>query len=530
VQFAPDGQSIAPYSPGVVSGGLAVGGQGIDPALTSSLAASVQRATATVIGHYDLTSHIKLSGEFTYGHTVSNDPYSTQSVLRFVGGSKGEGQAGFQFTNNNPYLSAADIASLSALSPTFAGGGILYDSRFLDILPSRAQTATTDTGRAVVSLDGDFHAIKRDFTWEVSFSHALSDGSNSQWQANNSHLVNALNAVRNGSGQIVCGINAVTITDPACAPIDPFGNVGISPAAQSYVSVKIGGQYFNIQNDFLSTFGGDLFTLPGGKVKFNAAYEHRYESANFKPSAAQQNGLIFGGEISLPEKGDYRTDELSGEMLIPVVGGDFTLPFVKALEFDGSYRYVINTLAGHESVWDIGGRWEVGYGVTFRASKSRNFRAPTLDQLVAPQTTSVNFLGFDPCNANQIKSTPNPAVTLANCQAEFAQHQTGVLGQGNWGPLSTFNDQATNTSIVAVTSGGNPNLKNEVSDTLTYGFVYQPTYVPGLQVSVDRIEVTLTQALTCSASPPSLAAAMRCHRSRRTSATPSPAIRTTEMW
>jgi outer membrane receptor protein involved in Fe transport len=522
LQFAPGGQSLIPLNTGIVSGGIAVGGDGEDPATTSSLTAGVERYTASVIGHYDLTPHIKLSGEFTYGHTVATDPFSTQSIAMFAGGNANDGQAGIPFTSSNPYLTPAEVSQLEALSmnqqtttftpkkntpyettatytpiggvqnATFANGGPLYLSAFLNDLPTREEVTTTDTARALLDLSGDFHELNRDFNWDVSYSHALSQGRNLQYAPYTAHLYNALNAVKNSSGQIVCAINAVTVTDAACQPLDPFGNMRASTAVQNYVSAPIGDHYFNIQDDFLATFGGEVITLPGGKVKFNAAYEHRSESVNFKPSFAEQNGLIYGGEISTPERDNYSTNELSGELVIPVFGGDFTLPFVKALELDGSYRYVDNTIAGKENVWSIGGKWEIAYGFSLRGSRSRNFRAPTLNDLISPQFTSDSFLGFDPCNANVVGTGPHGAATLANCTALFAQHQ----GPGGWGLLSNFMDPAVNTSITAITTGGNPNLKNEISDTTTYGIVYQPTYIPGLSITVDRVDVDLANALT----------------------------------
>jgi outer membrane receptor protein involved in Fe transport len=490
LQFSPDGQSIIPYNPGNdITGGLAVGGQGQDPRDTSSLAAGVQRATATVIGHYDLTPHVKLSGEFTYGWTQSQDPYSTQDVARFAGGAKSEGQSAFGFTNANPYLTPSEIATLNAVSPTFASGGQVFESRFLNILPTREEIATTNTGRAVVALDGDFHALDREFTWSTSFSHAWAYGINTQWASDTAHLVNSLDSVRNASGQIVCAINALAVADPSCAPLDPFGNLPASPAAQSYISVKTGSSYLNTQDDLLATLGGDVVTLPGGTLKFSASYERRAEGADFKPFFANQFGLIYGGETTAPVSGHYNTNELSGEVLVPVVGGDFTLPFVKALELTGSYRYVDNSLAGKEAVWGAGVRWEVAFGLTLRASRSRNFRAPTLDDLIAPHTTTVSFLGSDPCNRTEINSGSNPSVRAANCVALFAANP-------QYGPLANFLDPATNTSIVAVTSGGNASLKNEISNTTTWGFVYQPVYVPGLSITADRIQVDLTNGLS----------------------------------
>ncbi|WP_419814297.1 TonB-dependent receptor domain-containing protein [Glacieibacterium sp.] len=490
LQFAPDGQSVIPYNTGVIQGvsSTAVGGEGSDPRRLSTLISGVERYTGSVIGHYDLTDHVKLSGEFIYGHQRGDDPLGTQSIVRFVGG--GDGQGSITFNRTNPFLTSAAIATLSAASPSFANGGPLTLSKFFDILPTRAGTNVTDTGRALVALDGDFAIGERKFYWSASASHGETKSSYRVWAPYLDHMTNALAAVRNSSGQIVCAINADASSandDAACAPLNPFGAQTASEAARAYVSVLTGNTVRNKQDDFLATLGGDLITLPGGKVQFSAAYEHRRESARFEPTEADQQGLAFG--VSVPESGKYHTDELSGELLVPLLGEDFTLPFVKALELTGSYRFVDNSLAGRENVWGGGVRWEVDYGLTLRGSRSRNFSAPTLDQQFAPSSVSPGNPANDPCDVTQINGGSNPAVRLANCQKLFAAHP-------EYGPLATFNDPAVNTGIVSITTGGNPQLRNEISNTLTYGFVYQPNYIPGLTISADRIEVKLTGALS----------------------------------
>src|SRR3546814_1907536 len=55
---------------------------------------------------------------------------------------------------------------------------------------------------------------------------------------------------------------------------------------------------------------------------------------------------------------------------------------------------------------------------------------------------------------------PNPAVRLQNCQALFAANP-------GYGDLATFQDPAENTSLALISSGGNLNLKNEISNTWT---------------------------------------------------------------
>ncbi|WP_343699021.1 TonB-dependent receptor [Caulobacter sp.] len=493
-QFSADGQTITAYDPGQIqpSSSVAIGGQGLDTRVLSSLAARVRRYTGALIGHYDLTPSVRLSGELIYGETRAVEPYGTQSIVRIVGGAASAGQGPIAFTRDNPFLTASQIAALSAASSSFAAGGPLYLSKFLDVLPDRERSSRTRSGRALVSLDGDFSAADRQFYWSAAFGRSRTEASQAVWAPYTLHLNNALNAVRNGAGQIVCAINADAITtndDPACAPLNPFGDGQASAAARAYVSARSGADYATVHDDLLGSLGGDLFGLPGGQAQFSLAYEHRREVARYAPFAADAAGLLFSGTKSIPQRAGYHTNEYSSELLAPLLGGAFAPPGVERLELSGSYRLVDNSQAGREAVWGAGLRLKTTFGLSLRASRSRNFRAPTLDQQFAPATMGFTYIAVDPCDADRINGGPNPAARLANCQKEFAVHP-------EYGPLASFQDPAENTAVTAVTTGGNRDLKNETSHTLTLGLVYQPSYAPGLTISVDQIAIELRNGLS----------------------------------
>jgi outer membrane receptor protein involved in Fe transport len=219
------------------------------------------------------------------------------------------------------------------------------------------------------------------------------------------------------------------------------------------------------------------------------AYEHRDEEADFVPYEANQQGVTGVGIMEVPQSGSYDTNELSAEVLVPILGGDTAFTGVEELEFNGTYRYVDNSIAGSESVWSMGLRWQVMQDLTLRVTQSRNFRAPTLTQLVAPISTGLGSIADDPCDSDNITSGPDPDVRRANCEAEWAANP-------NYPPLEGFQDPAENFALAQITTGGNPDLENEISDTTTYGLVLQPRFAPGLTFTVDRIEIDLENGLS----------------------------------
>lgn len=502
LQFSPGGH-VVPYDTGLIQGAsnVAVGGEGFDPRELSTLGAGLERGTANAFAHYDLTDNARLSGELLYARHEGTDPYGTQAVFRTINGSGSFGPV--PFTRSNPFLSESDVAALSAASPAFAAGGPIYLARFFDLLPTRNRHSGTEVWRALVALEGDWRVADRNFYYSLSASRGRTGGELSVWGPWLSRLDNALNAVRNPAGQIVCAINADAVAandDPACAPLNPFGSQTMTPAARAYISVLTGSRYTNVQDDYLAILGGELFQLPAGPVKFSLAYEHRRESVEFRPFQADLTGVASAGSPAVNRDAAYHTHEVSGELLVPLLGSDFDLPLVESLEVSGSYRNVDNSVAGRENVWGLGLRWEVGHGLTLRATESRNFRAPSLDQLFAPLTTaSGQPLGSDPCDADRLGATAYPATRLRNCQALFAANP-------QWGPLAGFQDPAENTGLVAVTSGGNPSLRNETSRTTTFGLIYRPPNLSGLTFTADRLALTLRDGFV-SLSPASFAAA-----------------------
>ncbi len=540
-QFNAAGTALIPYNPGAFPPGIlqpsasngvpgpasagyvdpvfADGGDGFPYTSLGSLYSGVERRTVNVLGHYDLTDKIRLSMELTYGHTRGDDPMAS-NVSNTVLNDTPSGSGGIAIMANNPYLPASargtiynylansfgpslaglwmaqgnpGVPPLSAAVPGFA---VDLSKNWAGLLPSYAGITNTDTLRALLALDGSFTLLNRDFDWDVSASRGHSQSEFRQYDVVVNRLNNALNAVNIGTAanpNIVCAVNAVSVVDPACTPINPFGAGPYSTAQRNYVSGVFGNDQITTQDDYLATLGGSILTLPAGQAKFSATYEHRQETADFNPIEDSLLGLQPGGVPTVATSGSYHTNELSTELLIPLLGRDFTVPGINALELEGAYRFVDNSLAGHANLWQAGLRWTVVQGVTLRASRSVNFRAPNLNEIFAPSITSLGAVAEDPCDSRKINNGPNPAARRANCEAEFAAHPSYNNGTGS---LANYQDPAENFNTAAVTSSGNRDLKNEVSHTWTVGAVFQPEFVPGLTIVADRIEIKLVNALS----------------------------------
>ena len=490
-QFAPNGNIVA-YDPGDIffPPPFAEGGEGFAYSGLTGLRTAVERTAANAIGHYDLTDSITLRAELLFAETEGTE--TPQGFARTV--LSPPPYDAIIFFASNPFLTPEALATISAARPGFPFGQPLWLSRhfYFDLLPENDVMTKTRTSRVLLGLEGEFEAAEREFYWSVSASLGKTEGESRGWEVHNANFQKAIFAFPDGAGGAACLVNIdgnPANDDPACAPLNPFGFGNISEEARRYTTVLGGTDYDNEQIDMLATIGTSLFTLPAGDIEAVLAYERRDESADFTPLATNQQGVFGTGAPEMPASGDYKTDELSVETLVPIVGPENDFALARGLEFSGTYRYVDNTLAGTESVWSAGLNWKVVDSVVVRVSRSRNFRAPTLTQLTAPSATALTQSGFDPCDADRISSGPNPSVRRQNCEAEWAANP-------QFGPLEGFQSPAENFVVAQVTSGGNPNLSNEISDTTTYGIILRPPFAQGLTLAADRIEIDLQDGLS----------------------------------
>lgn len=202
LQFTPSG-GIAPYDPGERHGiPFAAGGEGFRFADLASLHTGVERTATNLIGHYDLTDDITLSGELLYARTegIESPQIQARTIL-----NPAESNAGaILFNIDNPFLSDEAIAALTAASPGFAFGAPMFLSKsFDDLLIDGRQVHETDTWRALLALEGDLELGGRDYYWTVSGSYGNVEGAVRGWDIWNARYDNAITAALDGSGNIV---------------------------------------------------------------------------------------------------------------------------------------------------------------------------------------------------------------------------------------------------------------------------------------------------------------------------------------
>jgi outer membrane receptor protein involved in Fe transport len=269
----------------------------------------------------------------------------------------------------------------------------------------------------------------------------------------------ASDAVRNSAGQIVCRVNADASTandDPACAPLNPFGNQ-ISQAAIDYITGQSSQSTRTTENTLAANLQGELFDLWAGAVSLAVGAEYRSDKiAGSADPISQTNGFFTNNAQNI--SGEIKVKEGYVETAVPLAKN---VPFAKSLDLNGAIRrtgYDRDGAGTSSSVdattWKYGLVWSPTDWLRFRGTKSRDIRAPNVSELFGPVTAGFGILN-DPARGG---AQTNPTVQ----------------------------------------SGSNAQLLPEVADTKTGGIVLTPqadNWLGRIQFSADYYKIEIDDAI-----------------------------------
>jgi iron complex outermembrane receptor protein len=316
------------------------------------------------------------------------------------------------------------------------------------------------------------------------------------------------------TGATVCNVSLTAPgAFPGCVPLNLFGQSSTivngsnaSQAALNYVGDTTSWTAHNGLDYFSGNVNGTIFDGWAGPIKAAVGLEYRLASLNvtttnptntFNPQylrlapagtfcptpgnlASCTTAVAAGTPLASPTgtfpasnlnnfkevqsgaRASENVSEANVEFDVPLLKD---LPLVQMLSGNFAGRYTAYNVGGLDptstsgatkkasfsaSTWKIGAEWQVIDDIKFRASRSRDIRAPTLwDLFQGPVTTTSGVL--DPL--------------------------TGVSG-------------SVNTAQI-----GNPNLKPEVARQTTVGAVLTPTFLPGFTATVDYYHIVIANQI-----------------------------------
>ena len=229
----------------------------------------------------------------------------------------------------------------------------------------------------------------------------------------------------------------------------------------------------------------NLFTIWSGDIGVAAGVEFRRETYRDNRDFRQDTSLGFvnavtgvrygsdlvGHSPSPDVAGERKVVSAHAELAIPLVSEDMNIPLVQSIDVQLAGRFESYSDVGSIARPKIAAAWDVFDGLRLRGSWSQGFRAPNLEVLNTPQLER-SFGSLD----------------FVLCEADLRA-----------GRISSFSGCARNIPVNQI-QAGNPDLKPEESDSLSYGIVFEPAFVEDaglgrLLITADRWQIKQTEVI-----------------------------------
>jgi iron complex outermembrane receptor protein len=343
--------------------------------------------------------------------------------------------------SGNPFIPATVQARMTALNLTSFSLGTFNADEDKGFSPDNQRTFR----RGVGGFEGKLNAFDTTWSWNAYAERSMTGVSarvpHDEISANYTLAVDAV--VNPANGQIVCRSTLANPTN-GCVPYNVMG-IGVNKQpALDYIQA-MGFTYVNVtQTVEEASVTGNPFSSWAGPVSLAFDVAHRQESTRSIATPIDQAAGFFSGNFS-QSVGQYNVTEGAIETVIPLAKNAV---WAKSFDLNAAFRATSYSTSGYVSTWKIGGTYQPIDDITFRATRSRDIRAPTLSDLY---------------NAGNSGGTT-------------------VIDNGN----STF---------VASRTTGNNALLPETADSTGLGVVLQPTFMPGFGASVDYYNIDISGAI-----------------------------------
>ena len=384
---------------------------------------------------------------------------------------------------DNPLLGAQQRTTIGCTAADIAAGNrrTLYIGRRNVEGGGRQDSLNFESYRGVAGVRGEIVS-----GWNYDIAAQFSRVRQSRVYLNDfsvTRLGRALDVVSVG-GVPTCR-SVVNGTDPACVPYDIFIAGGVTQAALDYVQIPLVQTGETTQQVVTAAVTGDTgWTMPTASRSLQVAFgaEYRRDYLGFTTDAAFATGDGAGqGGPTIGFDGDSDVAEVFGEFQLPLADDQ---PWAYSASIDGAYRRSEYENFGTDT-YKLGADYAPVEDIRFRASYSRAVRAPNVIELFTAQGFNLFDADFDPCDAANRPASAGPVP--ASCIGT-ADHQVSLTQSTN----GSLNSPAGQYSFL---QGGNANLNPEEADTYTFGAVWEPSFFPRFNLSVDYFSIKIDQAI-----------------------------------
>jgi len=422
-----------------------------------------KRSSLYAQGAYDLTDNVRFKVDALFNERRSAQQLAGYPLAHISTGIMMSGESYY-----NPY------------NTLYGGDGreVGWSHRLTEM--ARLYEQNDKTQHVYAGLEGVFELSDRQFSWDAGYSFNKTDQTETQFgDANLITLANSLGPSALVNGVVRCVDGSGDVID-GCVPFNPLSPAGTIPKEQlDYILFTAHNTYQYRNESVTANISGDVVELPAGWMGFAAGYEHRKESGFSSPDALIASGNTSGNAFT-PTNGGYSLDDYYLELLVPLLKD---LPGANLLELSVAGRFSDYSTFGTTTNSKFGLKWKPVEDLLVRASYATGFRAPSINNLYLG--ASDDFANYsDPCSSNDV----NYANVAAACQA------AGV--PANF--VASYNSATGNSgqTIFPFTRTANADLQPETAKNYTLGFVYSPSYVQGLDISLDWWKIELKDSIS----------------------------------
>lgn len=479
-----------------------------------------ERESLYLQGHYDIADNLTFTTTGMANVRNSSAVYSPAytPILTGESGAATVEDEGFGIGANNPYnpFHKDLVASASQYCPsgTLVGGPNAGNTCTPNLLLSLYARSFGESPRVFkqhvktlsfnMGLKGFFDALGSEWDWDLNSTYGNADAEIlTEGSFDGSQMAEQLDAPGwaqcNGPGQatkpvgqsVEVGGIYYPILIPNCVPMNLFGGYNqltgqgsITPAMLAYSRFTRHDLQSNTVRDYEANITGNLFNLPAGPLAIATGVEYLENDDSSTPDFP----VILGNIDETPSaitQGRQRTNAEYVEINIPMLSD---VPLAKSLSMDLANRWSqFKWTGGVPNSSEFGVthnanattaraqlRWQPTRDLLLRASWAQGFRAPDLQELYAGVGSGYPFVE-DPCAPSShfggwTAGTPLPV---------------GCHGLEHTQPFNQIED----------TTGGNPSLSPEHAISKSAGFVYNPSWIPGFDISADYYKIDLLDSI-----------------------------------
>ncbi|GIU66887.1 TonB-dependent receptor domain-containing protein [Candidatus Phycosocius spiralis] len=463
-----------------------------------------ERYSGVAYGHYGISENLEAYGRLMFGAVNVRQQIAPSGVFN----------SPFLVPLNNPFLSKAARDNLieryqAGLTPVAPTADIpepepqtVLGKNWLDNnnngIVDAADTVrfgiarrTTELGVRSTTFDNNMFQLMfglrgtfaESWDWDVSLLHGESDRTNlSSGFTNIAKLAASLNTVSATKCTTPAGV-----TTAGCVPINLFGKQGtITKEMADYLRVDALEKQNYKQTVANASISGPFTAAQSPwadtplQVALGTEYREEFGSVSPDDCLKGSNGVSClggGGGNTLPVSGAFSVQEFFGEAIMPLASGK---PIFESLELELGVRYSDFNLTGANTTWKAGFNWGIFDSVRARVMRQRAVRAPSINELFAPLTSSLDNAAGDPCSVGA-KSISDSVRALCIATG-MTSSQVGTVPDIVAGQINTF-------SGTLPTALPDP----EVANTWTAGLVFTPQ-VSGLKnmiVSLDYYKIDI---------------------------------------